>query len=174
MTYNNKFDLGQFITYLLVFTVLVLIISLGTGCHIQKRIEEAKKEAVRLDRALNPCSNDTIFRLVPGEQLVLIDTVHHFTTDTFFNFTYDTAIITKTIRKVDTIKAFIRDEYKINSLKDSINVHKQAESDLIGQLSQSKINSLESEKTSRNRLIIIIALSLLILVGICMYFKSKL
>lgn len=172
-TYSPKFDLGQLLTYLIVFSILVLIISLGTGCTSESKIQERIKEGIRIDREINKCANDTIFRLVPGEQLVLIDTVHHFTTDTLFNWTYDTAVITKTIRKVDTIKAFIRDDYKINSLNDSINVHKQIEANLQGQIIQEKLNTIEANKTAKNRLAIIIAIFsfIAILMGVGVYFK---
>jgi hypothetical protein len=176
MTHQEQkppFDLGEFVTILLIISILVTIITLGTGCGIQKKIEAAKKEAVRADRAENPCANDTIFRLVPGEQLVLIDTVHTKSTDTLFNWTYDTAFITRTIRKVDTIKAFIRDDYKINSLKDTINVHKQAESHLQGQIYQEQLNTLAAEKTAKNRLYLLITLGSLIAIsfGVGIYFK---
>jgi hypothetical protein len=175
MTYQEKppFDLGQFLTYLIVFFVLVFIICLGTGCGIEKKIEAAKKEAVRADRAEHPCANDTIFRLVPGEQLILTDTVQTIWHDSLFNWTYDTAYITKTIHKVDTIKAFIRDDYKINSLNDSINVHKQSEANLQGQIIQEKLNTIEANKTAKNRLYILIALCSLIAIsfGVGVYFK---
>jgi hypothetical protein len=166
-------DVTKLLAIIIVVIFAAIIISVNTGCNVQKKIEEAKKEAVRADRAENPCSNDTIFRLVPGEQLILIDTVHTKSTDTLFNWTYDTEIITKTIRKVDTIKAFIRDDYKINSLKDSINVHKLAESTLQGQIYQQRINISEVEKTAKNRLYIILALCSLIAVsfGVGVYFK---
>ena len=169
------FDLGEFLTILLIFTVLILVITLGTGCNVQKRIEAAKKEAVRIDRLISPCANDTIFRLVPGESLVLIDTVKTIWHDSIYNWTYDTTVVTKTIRKVDTIKAFIRDDYKINSLKDTINVHKQTEANLQGQIIQEKLNTIEANKTAKNRLYILIALCSLIAVsfGVGVYFKMS-
>ena len=166
-------DVTKLLAIIIAVIFAAIVISANTGCNIQKKIEAAKKEAVRSDRAEHPCANDTIFRLVPGESLVLIDTVHHFSTDTFFNWTYDTAIITKTIRKVDTIKAFIRDDYKINSLNDSINVHKLAESSLKGQLIQEQLNTLTERKTAKNRLAIIIGICsfLLLSLGAGVYFK---
>lgn len=172
MTTQQNFDVTKFLAIIITILFLAVFISLNIGCNVQKKIEEAKKEAVRADRAEHPCANDTLYKLVPGETLILTDTIHRETTDTFFNWTYDTAFITKTLKRIDTIKAFIRDDYKINSLNDTINVHKQNESRLEGQLIQAKVNSLETEKASKNRLYIIIALSALILVGLGMYFKS--
>ena len=170
---NQKFDLGEFIRILIVFAILVLIITLGTGCHIQQRIEAAKLEAVKMDRLAFPCANDTIFRLVPGESLVLIDTVKTIWHDSIYNWTYDTTVIVKTVKKVDTIKAFIRDDYKINSLKDSVNVHKRAEANLQGQIYQEKLNTIEAEKKAKNRLYIILAICSLIAIsfGVGLYFK---
>lgn len=166
-------DTTKLLALIIAVIFAAIVLSLNIGCNVQKKIEAAKKEAVRADRAEHPCANDTIFRLIPGEQLILIDTVHHFTTDTFFNWTYDTAIITKTIRKVDTIKAFIRDDYKINSLKDSINVHKLSESSLKGQLYQEQLNTIEANKTAKNRLYMLFALGSLIAIsfGVGIYFK---
>ena len=166
-------DTTKLLAIIIGIIFLAIIVSINTGCNIQKRIEAAKVEAVRADRAEHPCANDTIYRLVPGEQLVLIDTVHHHTTDTLFNWTYDTAVVTRTIRVVDTVKAFIRDNYKIDALTDSINRHNQIEANLNGQLIQEKLNTLTEQKTAKNRLAIIIAIFsfITILLGVGVYFK---
>ena len=166
-------DTTKLLALIIAVIFVAIVLSLNIGCNVQKKIEAAKKEAVRADRAEYPCANDTIFRLIPGEQLVLIDTVKTVWHDSLFNWTYDTTVVTRTIRKVDTIKAFIRDDYKINSLKDSINVHKQAESHLQGQIYQEKLNTIEALKTAKNRLYILIAICSLIAVsfGVGTYFK---
>ena len=154
-----------------LFSCIVLIII--TSCSQEKKIQERIKEAVRIDRLIAPCQNDTIFRLVPGESLVLIDTVKTIWHDSIYNWTYDTTVIVKTVKKVDTIKAFIRDDYKINSLKDSVNVHKRAEANLQGQIYQEKLNTIEAEKKAKNRLYIILAICSLIAIsfGVGLYFK---
>jgi hypothetical protein len=170
---TNKFNLGKFLFYLFAFIIVVVIVVLGTGCNIQKKIEEAKKEAVRADRAEKPCANDTIFKLVPGDSIITLQTVHTKSTDTLFNWTYDTAYITKTVHQIDTLKVFVRDNYKINALNDSLNAHRQAEANLQGQIIQEKLNTVDANKLAKNRLAIIIAIIsfIALICGVGIYFK---
>jgi len=65
-------------------TVLLLaaFFTILAGCNVEKRIAQAKIDAVALDHALNPCANDTTIVTQQGETLVLIDTVRTTTTDT--------------------------------------------------------------------------------------------
>ena len=158
----------------IVITVILLLLAISHwSCHVQQRIEEAKIEAVKLDRLEHPCTNDTLLRLIPGEILIQHDTTSTLCHDSIYNWNYDTVRITKTIHQRDTIQITVKDVYLINSLKDSVNVHRLAQSNLTGQLSQEKINTITAEKLAKNRLAIIIAiLSFIALVlGVGIYFK---
>lgn len=163
---------------LLIFIIIVWVVLqfLLFGCTSERKIQERIKEGIRIDREINKCANDTLYKLIPGESLVLIDTVKTIWHDSIYNWTYDTTVIVKTVKKVDTIKAFIRDDYKINSLKDSVNVHKRSEANLQGQIYQEKLNTIEAQKTAKNRLWIIIGILVFVVggAGLSVYNKIKL
>jgi hypothetical protein len=153
----------------------IIIILLFASCHVQQRIEQAKIDAVKMNRLENPCINDTILRLVPGEIFTQHDTTTNIWHDSIYNWTYDTIRITKTIKKTDTVKLTVKDLYLINSLNDSINVRKRIESKYLGQL-QEKTKELSLEKKQGRKWMVYFILMIALLIayfGVLFYLSLK-
>ena len=155
--------------YLLVFAVLLTIIVLGTGCHIQQRIEAA----VKIDRLEHPCINDTATIIAPGMPDIYEET--NFIHDTTYLHRPDTIRITRTIRRTDTIKRIIIDNYLINAWKDSVVTHKRTESYLQGQIIEKEAKYTQEAKKSQKWTILFFSILTLnvTIIAVRLYLKFK-
>ena len=170
----RKYNDGQRAYYLAMVVLVFLIFSMLCGCNVQKRIEQAKIDAVTLDHAQNPCANDTTILTTPGETLVLIDTVRTHTTDTLAA-TPDTiqTTITITKRRIDTVMAVVVDKRLVNDYKDSVAKYKLLGAELSGKYIQQGETLKQAHKQARNLLIWLISLCVGIVIGIVLWIVIK-
>jgi len=171
MTQHNDKSWGwhALVTVLLLaafFTILA-------GCNVEKRIAQAKIDAVALDHALNPCANDTTIVTQQGETLVLIDTVRTTTTDTLTQTDTLKTTITITKHRTDTIAVVVVDKRLVNDYKDSIARYKLINAHLSGVNQELRQTLAETQKRAKNLLYVLFGLCVAIVVGVVLWIKSK-
>jgi len=171
MTQHNDKSWGwhALVTVLLLaafFTILA-------GCNVEKRIAQAKIDAVALDHALNPCANDTTIVTQQGETLVLIDTVRTTTTDTITQTDTLKTTITITKHRIDTIAVVVVDKRLVNDYKDSVSRYKLIEAHLRGQYTQQAQTLAAAQKRATNLLIWLLSLIGAIAIGIVLWVIIK-
>jgi len=131
---------------ILIALALLIIFSCNPARKIQKAeqtVEMNPQSFYKIGLAwqlLNPCLNDTVIKTIPGEQLVLIDTVNKIWHDSIYNWTYDTTRITKTLKQTDTIKIVTKDLQILNVWKDSVQRQVILTSNLQGRYDQIQKN----------------------------------
>ena len=172
MTQHNDKSLGWHATVTIL--LLAAFFAILAGCNVEKRIAQAKIDAVTLDHAQNPCANDTTYLTTPGETLVLIDTVRTHTTDTLAA-TPDTLRETITITKhrTDTVMAVVVDKRLINDYKDSVSRYKLIGAKLDGVNTQLRQTLAESQKRATRLLIWLLSLCCAIVIGIVLWIVIK-
>jgi len=170
----RKYNDGQGAAYTAMVALCIIIFAMLCGCNVQKRIEQAKIDAVTLDHALFPCANDTTILTTPGETLVLIDTVRTHTTDTLAA-TPDTLRETITITKhrTDTVMAVVVDKRLVNDFKDSVARYKLISAKLDGVNTQLRQTLAESQKRATRLLIWLLSLCVAIVIGIVLWIVIK-
>jgi hypothetical protein len=161
------------------YTAILLGIAFGIalflicGCNVEKRIAQAKIDAVALDHAQNPCANDTTIVTQQGETLVLIDTVTTTKTDTLSQTDTVQTTITITKHRTDTVMAVVLDKRLVNEYKDSVIAQRLKISFLSGQYAQQTQTLAATEKRATNLLIWLLSLCVAIVVGIVLWIVIK-
>ena len=168
-------DTQKLIAFLIMFFAIVALITCATGCHIQERITLASQQAVRLDRAEHPCTNDSVYITTQGATITTTDTMysHTHTTDTANYYQTDTITITKTRTRIDTMVIAITDQYLVNAWKDSVNVHKRITARLQGNNDELKQTIKQSDSRIMKLLVWLVLTWVLIVVGIVVLIKIK-
>jgi len=169
----RKYNDGQGAAYTAMVAMLLIILIMLCGCNVEKRIAQAKIDAVALDHALNPCSNDSVFVTTQGETLVLIDTVRTTTTDTLTQTDTLKTTITITKHRTDTIAVVVVDKRLVNDYKDSVVKQRLLLAHLNGQYAQQAQTLAEAHKRARNLLYCLFGLCVAIVVGVVLWIKSK-
>jgi len=171
MTQHNDKSWGwhALVTVLLLaafFTILA-------GCNVEKRIAQAKIDAVALDHAQNPCANDTTIVTQQGETLVLIDSVTTRITDTLTQTDTLKTTITITKQRTDTVVAVVVDKRGLKDAADSIAAEKIKTAHLSG-VNQELRQTLDAARIrARNLLYGLFGLCVAIVVGVVLWIKSK-
>ena len=171
MTQHNDKSWGWHATVTIL--LLAAFFAILAGCNVQKRIEQAKIDAVALDHAQNPCVSDTVIHTTQGETLVLIDTVRTTTTDTLTQTDTLKTTITITKHRTDTVMAVVVDKRLVNDYKDSVSRYKLLEAHLRGQYTQQAQTLAETQKRAKNLLYGLFGLCVAIVVGVVLWIKSK-
>lgn len=171
MTLHNDKSWGWHATVTIL--LLAAFFAILAGCNVQKRIEQAKIDAVTLDHALNPCANDTTILTTPGETLVLIDSVTTHTTDTLTQTDTLKTTITITKHRTDTVMAVVVDKRLINDYKDSVSRYKLIGAKLDGVNTQLRQTLAESQKRATRLLIWLLSLCCAIVIGIVLWIVIK-
>jgi hypothetical protein len=169
----RKYNDGQGASYTAMVAMLLLILAMLCGCNVEKRIAQAKIDAVALDHAQNPCANDTTIVTQQGETLVLIDTVRTTTTDTLTQTDTLKTTITITKHRTDTIAVVVVDKRLVNDYKDSISRYKLLEAHLRGQYTQQAQTLAKAEKRATSLLIWLLAIIGAIAIGIVLWIVIK-
>jgi len=169
----RKYNDGQGAAYTAMVAIGMLIVVMLCGCNVEKRIAQAKIDAVALDHAQNPCANDTTFLTTPGETLVLIDSVTTHTTDTLTQTDTLKTTITITKHRTDTVMAIVVDKRLVNDYKDSIAHYKLLGEKLDGINIQLKQELAESQKRATRLLIWLLSLCVAIVIGIVLWIVIK-
>jgi len=171
MTQHNDKSWGwhALVTVLLLAAFFAIL----AGCNVEKRIAQAKIDAVTLDHAQNPCANDTTIVTQQGETLVLIDTVRTTTTDTLSQTDTVQTTITITKHRTDTIMAIVVDKRGLKDAADSVSRYKLLLAHLSGQYTQQTQTLAETKKRATNLLIWLLALCAAIVVGIVLWIVIK-
>ena len=172
MTQHNDKSWGWHATVTIL--LLAAFFAILPGCNVQKRIEQAKIDAVALDHAQNPCANDTIIKTQQGETIVLIDTVRATTTDTLTQTDTLKTTITITKHRTDTVMAVVVDKRLVNDYKDSVIAQRLKISFLSGQYTQQAQTLAEVQKRSKNLLIWLLVLCVGIVIGVVLWIVIKL
>ena len=171
MTQHNDKSWGWHATVTIL--LLAAFFAILAGCNVQKRIEQAKIDAVTLDHAQNPCSNDSVFVTTPGETLVLIDSVTTHTTDTLTQTDTLRTTITITKHRTDTVMAVVVDKRLVNDYKDSVSRYKLIGAKLDGVNTQLRQTLAESQKRATRLLIWLLSLCVAIVIGIVLWIVIK-
>lgn len=171
MTQHNDKSWGWHATVTIL--LLAAFFAILAGCNVEKRIAQAKIDAVTLDHALNPCANDTTILTTPGETLVLIDSVTTHTTDTLTQTDTLRTTITITKHRTDTIAVVVVDKRLINDYKDSIAHYKLLGAKLDGINTQLRQTLAESQKRATRLLIWLLSLCVAIVIGIVLWIVIK-
>ena len=169
----RKYNDGQGAAYTAMVAMMLIILVMLCGCNVEKRIQQAKIDAVTLDHAQNPCANDSVFVTTQGETLVLIDTVRTTTTDTLTQTDTLKTTITITKHRTDTIAVVVVDKRLVNDYKDSVNRYKLLEANLRGQYTQQAQTLAKAEKRATNLLIWLLALCVGIVLGVTLWIIIK-
>jgi hypothetical protein len=169
----RKYNDGNTSTYTVMVVMLLLILIMFCGCNIEKRIQQAKIDAVTLDHAQNPCVSDSVFTTTQGETLVLIDSVTTRITDTLTQTDTLKTTITITKQRTDTVIAVVVDKRLVNDYKDSVNRYKLINANLSGQYTQQAQTLTKAEKRATNLLIWLLALCVAIVIGIVLWIVIK-
>ena len=169
----RKYNDGQGTAYAAMALLLYIIFAMLCGCNVQKRIEQAKIDAVTLDHAQNPCANDTTIVTQQGETLVLIDTVRTTTTDTLTQTDTLKTTITITKHRIDTVMAIVVDKRLVNDYKDSVTRYKLIAAKTDGVNTQLRQTLAKVEKQSSTRLIWLLSVLAAILIGIVLWVVIK-
>ena len=169
----RKHNDGQGAAYTAMVAMSMLILAMLCGCNVEKRIAQAKVDAVALDHAQNPCANDTTILTTPGETLVLIDSITTHTTDTLTQTDTLKTTITITKHRTDTVMAVVVDKRLVNDYKDSVSRYKLLETHLRGQYAQQAQTLTEAHKRARNLLYGLFGLCVVIVVGVVLWIKAK-
>lgn len=169
----RKYNDGQGAAYTAMVALCMIIFAMLFGCNVEKRIAQAKIDAVTLDHALNPCSNDSVFVTTPGETLVLIDSVTTHTTDTLTQTDTLKTTITITRHRTDTVMAVVVDKRLVNDYKDSVNRYKILGAKLDGVNTQLRQTLAESQKRATRLLIWLLSLCVAIVIGIVLWIVIK-
>lgn len=170
----RKYNDGQGAAYTAMVAMALLIFAMLVGCNVQKRIEQAKIDAVTLDHAKFPCANDTTIITNQGETLVLIDTVRTTTTDTLTQTDTLKTTITITKHRTDTVMAVVVDKRLVNDYKDSVTRYKLIASKTDGINTQLKQELSETQKRARNLLFWLLGLCVAIVIGVVLWIVIKL
>lgn len=171
MTQHNDKSWGWHATVTIL--LLAAFFAILAGCNVEKRIAQAKIDAVTLDHALNPCANDTTIVTQQGETLVLIDTVRTTTTDTLTQTDTLKTTITITKHRTDTIAVVVVDKRLVNDYKDSVIAQRLKISFLSGQYTQQAQTLDAARIRARNLLYGLFGLCVAIVVGVVLWIKSK-
>jgi len=171
MTQHNDKSWGWHATVTIL--LLAAFFTILSGCNVEKRIAQAKIDAVALDHALFPCANDSVFVTTQGETLVLIDTVRTTTTDTLTQTDTLKTTITITKHRTDTVMAVVVDKRGLKDAADSIARYRLIEAHLRGQYTQQAQTLAEAQKRATNLLYGLFGLCVLIVVGVVLWIKSK-
>jgi len=169
----RKYNDGQGAAYTAMVAMLLIILVMLCGCNVEKRIAQAKQDAVALDHAQNPCANDTTIVTQQGETLVLIDTVRTTTTDTLTQTDTLKTTITITKHRTDTIAVVVVDKRLVNDYKDSVTRYKLIAAKTDGVNTQLRQTLAESQKQSSTRLIWLLSVLAAILIGIVLWVVIK-
>jgi hypothetical protein len=171
MTQHNDKSWGwhALVTVLLLAALFTIL----AGCNVEKRIAQAKQDAVALDHAQNPCTNDTTIVTQQGETLVLIDTVTTTKTDTLSQTDTVQTTITITKHRTDTVMAVVVDKRLVNDYKDSVAKQRLLLAHLSGQYTQQAQTLAATEKRATNLLIWLLSLCVAIVVGIVLWIVIK-
>jgi len=169
----RKYNDGQGAAYTAMVAMLLIILAMLCGCNVEKRIAQAKVDAVALDHAQNPCANDTTILTTPGETLVLIDSITTHTTDTLTQTDTLKTTITITKHRTDTVMAVVVDKRLVNDYKDSADKYKRIIANLQGQMSKQDQHTAKVEKQSSTRLIWLLSVLAAILIGIVLWVVIK-
>ena len=169
----RKYNDGQGAAYTAMVAIGMLIVVMLCGCNVEKRIAQAKIDAVTIDHAQNPCSNDSVFVTTPGETLVLIDSVTTHTTDTLTQTDTLRTTITITKHRTDTVMAVVVDKRLVNDYKDSIAHYKLIGAKLDGVNTQLRQTLAESQKMATRLLIWLLAIGVAIVIGIVLWIVIK-
>lgn len=180
---RKPFDFGQAAAYALIAILLGCLITCGQGCmNIKKATQKVitNKEAFdtvgKLYIDLHPCVKDSVVTFLPGETTILVDTVQTILPgDTINNFRVDTLVsfITRTVNRVDTFKASVKDLQTFKILvKDyeKLLAENNTQSGKIYQLE--KIN-LEQKQTIQRQKLYIWGPWVSILIGMIVYIFIK-
>lgn len=171
MTQHNDKSWGWHALLTILF--LAIFFTILAGCNVEKRIAQAKIDAVTLDHAQNPCANDTTILTTPGETLVLIDSVTTHTTDTLTQTDTLKTTITITKHRTDTIAVVVVDKRLINDYKDSVSRYKLLGAKLDGVNTQLRQTLAESQKQAKNLLIWLLAIGVAVVIGIVLWIVIK-
>lgn len=171
MTQHNDKSWGWHATVTIL--LLAAFFAILAGCNVEKRIAQAKQDAITLDHALNPCVSDTVIHISQGETLILIDTVRTTTTDTLTQTDTLKTTITITKQRIDTVMAVVVDKRLVNDYKDSVTRYRLLEAHLRGQYAQQAQTLTEAKKKSTNLLYALFGLCVAIVVGVVLWIKSK-
>lgn len=171
MTQHNDKSWGWHATVTIL--LLAAFFAILAGCNVQKRIEIAKQEAIKLDHLENPCVSDSIFITTPGETLVLIDSVTTHTTDTLTQTDTLKTTITITKHRTDTVMAVVVDKRLVNDYKDSVSRYKLLGAKLDGVNTQLRQTLAESQKRATKLLIWLFAICCAIVLGIVLWIVIK-
>lgn len=185
----RKHNDGQGAAYTAMVAMGMLILAMLCGCNVEKRIAQARVDAVALDHAQNPCVSDSIFTTTQGETLVLIDTVYTINpnilphleegSDKIYKFqepyTQDTLKTTITITKhrIDTVMAVVVDKRLVNDYKDSVSAYKLKLAHLSGVNTQLRQTLAKVDKTATTRLIWLLSALAAILIGVVLWVVIK-
>ena len=172
MTQHNDKSWGWHATVTIL--LLAAFFAILAGCNVEKRIAQAKIDAVALDHALFPCANDTIIKTQQGETLVLIDTVRTTTTDTLTQTDTLKTTITITKHRTDTVMAVVVDKRLVNDYKDSVIAQRLKLAHLSGVNQELRQTLAESHKRAKNLLIWLLALCVGIVIGVVLWIVIKL
>jgi len=171
MTQHNDKSWGWHATVTIL--LLAAFFTILSGCNVEKRIAQAKIDAVALDHALNPCANDTTIVTQQGETLVLIDTVRTTTTDTLTQTDTLKTTITITKHRTDTIAVVVVDKRLVNDYKDSVVKQRLLLAHLNGQYAQQAQTLAATQKRATNLLIWLLSLIGAVAIGIVLWVIIK-
>ena len=152
--------------------LLAIFLVIICGCNVQKRIEQAKVDAVTLDHAQKPCANDSVFITTPGETLVLIDSILTHTRDTLSQTDTIRTTITITKQRTDTISVVVVDKRLVNDYKDSVVRYKLLGAKLEGINTELRQTLAESKKHAKKLLLWLLMLGLGVVIGIILKIKK--
>jgi len=169
----RKHNDGNGAAYTAMVAMSMLILAMLCGCNVEKRIAQAKVDAVALDHAQNPCANDTTILTTPGETLVLIDSITTHTTDTLTQTDTLKTTITITKHRIDTVMAVVVDKRLVNDYKDSVTRYKLIAAKTDGVNDQLRQTLAKVEKQSSIRLIWLLSVLAAILIGIVLWVVIK-
>ena len=169
----RKYNDGNGAEYTAMVAMLLIILAMLCGCNVEKRIAQAKIDAVTLDHALFPCANDTTLVTTQGETLVLIDTVRTTTTDTLTQTDTLKTTITITKHRTDTVMAVVVDKRLVNDYKDSVTRYKLIAAKTDGVNDQLRQTLAATQKRATNLLIWVLSLIGAIAIGIVLWVIIK-
>jgi hypothetical protein len=167
---DNRWVLNAILTGALIATFLFIL----AGCNVEKRIAQAKVDAVALDHAQNPCANDTTIVTQQGETLVLIDTVRTTTTDTLTQTDTLKTTITITKHRTDTVMAVVVDKRLVNDYKDSVSTYKLKLAHLSGVNTELRQTLAEANKRAAKLLYVLFGIGLVIVAYVFAKIRFKL
>ena len=182
---HRPFDFGKAAAYVLLFIMLLCLITCGQSCMSIKKATQkviTNKEAFdtvgKLYIDLHPCVKDSVVTFLPGETTILVDSVQTYLPgDTINTLRVDTLVtfITKTVNRVDTFRASVKDLQTFKILTKDYEKLLAENNSQQGKIYQLEKIDIEQKQTIQRQKLYIWGPWVFILIGMIVYIfiKSK-